>query len=86
MKYDDDTLLANDPYELADEPDVRMRRTKIVRTRKTQTCVPPLDEPHDIAPGTRAFFESAFVHSVPAKNYVCEHHMNQYIEGIQRHE
>ena len=83
MKYDDKTLLANDPYDLADEPDVRLRKTKIVQTRKQQVCVPPLDDVHDIPAGTRAFFESAFVSGLPTTNYVCEHHMNQYIEEMR---
>ncbi|GEM_PF-2280192 len=83
MEYDDDTLLANDPYELADEPEVKQRQTKVVITRKPQTCVPPLDDVHDIPPGTRALFESAFVAGIPTSNYVCEQHMNQYIEEMQ---
>ena len=63
----------NYPYGDGDT-DVRLRKVRIIVTRKPQTCVPPPGigkDVHEIPPGTKARFESAIVEGVWSKCYTC---------------
>ncbi|MDB5885974.1 MAG: hypothetical protein JWR74_2145 [Polaromonas sp.] len=59
MKHTDAEYLAFDPLE-GDEAELTCRSVKLVTTCKPHPCT-GTDEPHDIAPGSRARHEKARV-------------------------
>lgn len=61
-----------DPFAGDRDVDIRNRKVKIVTTRKKQWCAGTgAKDDHDIPPGTRARFESAFVEGRPGSFYSC---------------
>jgi len=76
-RLNDPTYLWHDPFNYPwgdGETDIRLRKVRIVKTRKPATCVPPPilnGHPHEIPAGTEARYESALVEGIWSKCYTC---------------
>jgi hypothetical protein len=74
-QLDEFEYLHHDPfYYPSDETDIRLRKVRMVTTRKEQTCVPPPaigKDVHGVPAGTWCRLETALVEGVFAKCYTC---------------
>lgn len=72
VAHGDEEYLRFDPFEGDRDTDVRLRKVRLVTTRKTQKCCDPNSGTvHDIPPGTRCRFESALVDGMWGRYYTC---------------
>lgn len=75
IRGEDIDYLRDDPFDFAhDDTDIRLKKVRMVTTRKPQTCVPPPSigkNVHEIPAGTRARLETALVEGVFGKCYTC---------------
>lgn len=89
-QHSDEEYLARNWFD-GDESDVRLQRTKMVKTRKPQRCaLGPLvreeDGDHQIPPGSRAWVESGIIDGDWQRNYACCQCMDQHIRDEEEDE
>lgn len=84
MKYTVEEYLAQDYFGPEDGVGPILSR-RIVTTRKKHVCVPPTrDKVHNFRAGRVALREVAIVDGTVATCYICDRHMDEFIQEYTR--
>ena len=79
-KYTKDVYIGYDPFDGDRDVDIRCKKVKIVKIRKTQKCI--FEKPHDMQPGTMARFESALVDGKWGSYYMCLDCLDNWLSDV----